>query len=38
MLVTLEDGFRLKINDVLYVPDAKFNLISVNSIVKRHGV
>ena len=37
MLVTLEDGFRLKINDVLYVLDAKFNLISVNSIVKDTG-
>ena len=37
MLVTLEDGFRLKINDALYVPDAKFNLISVNSIVKDTG-
>ena len=37
MLVTLEDGLKLKINDVLYVPDAKFNLISVNSIVKDTG-
>ena len=37
MLVALEDGFRLKINDVLYVPEAKFNLTSVNSIVKDTG-
>ena len=36
-LVTLKDRFRLKINDVLYVPDAKFNLTSVNSIVKDTG-
>ena len=37
MFVALEDGFRLRINDVLYVPDVKFNLISVNSIVKDTG-
>ena len=37
MLAILEDGSRLKISDVLYVPDAKFNLISVSFIVKNTG-